>query len=68
MALSFTISALAGIAFIVYFCAGKWHWHLPNSSQTFALYTPIIGGTAAGMLLFMGIGLCRTNERSEARA
>jgi ubiquinol-cytochrome c reductase iron-sulfur subunit len=57
VALSFTISALAGIAFIVYFCAGKWRWHLPNSPQTFQYYTPVLGGTFAAMCLFLGIGL-----------
>jgi ubiquinol-cytochrome c reductase iron-sulfur subunit len=57
VALAFTISALAGVAFIVYFCAGKWHWHLPNSSQTFQYYTPVLGGTLAIMLLFLGIGM-----------
>jgi ubiquinol-cytochrome c reductase iron-sulfur subunit len=57
VALAFTISALAGVAFIVYFCAGKWHWHLPNSPQTFQYYTPVLGGTLAIMLLFLGVGL-----------
>jgi ubiquinol-cytochrome c reductase iron-sulfur subunit len=57
VALSFTISALAGIAFIVYFCAGKWHWHLPNSAQTFRFYTPVLGGTFAIMCIFLGVGL-----------
>jgi ubiquinol-cytochrome c reductase iron-sulfur subunit len=57
VATCFLISALAGVAFVVYFCAGKWHWHLPNSSQTFQYYTPVLGGTLAIMLLFMGIGM-----------
>jgi ubiquinol-cytochrome c reductase iron-sulfur subunit len=57
VALTFTISALAGVAFIVYFCAGKWKWHLPGSSQTFHYYTPVLGGTLAIMLIFMGVGL-----------
>jgi ubiquinol-cytochrome c reductase iron-sulfur subunit len=57
VALSFTVSALAGLAFIVYFIVGKWHWHLPGSAQTFALYTPILGGTLAIMLIFLGVGL-----------
>ncbi|HET8583004.1 MAG TPA: Rieske 2Fe-2S domain-containing protein [Jatrophihabitans sp.] len=57
VAACFAISALGGVAFIVYFCAGKWRWHLPNSSQMFAYYTPVLGGTLAIMLLFMGIGL-----------
>jgi ubiquinol-cytochrome c reductase iron-sulfur subunit len=57
VALSFTISALAGIAFVVYFCAGKWHWHLPNSAQTFRYYTPVLGSTFAIMCIFLGVGL-----------
>jgi ubiquinol-cytochrome c reductase iron-sulfur subunit len=57
VALAFTISALAGVAFIVYFCAGKWKWHLPGSPQTFQYYTPVLGGTLAIMLLFLGLGM-----------
>jgi ubiquinol-cytochrome c reductase iron-sulfur subunit len=57
VALAFTVSGLAGIAFIVYFIAGKWRWHLPNSAQTFQFYTPVLGGTLAIMLLFLGIGM-----------
>jgi len=57
VALAFLISALAGVAFVVYFVAGKWHWHLPGSPQTFQYYTPVLGGTLAIMLLFLGIGL-----------
>jgi ubiquinol-cytochrome c reductase iron-sulfur subunit len=57
VALAFLISALAGVAFIVYFIVGKWHWHLPGTAQTFRFYTPVIGGTLAIMLLFLGIGL-----------
>jgi ubiquinol-cytochrome c reductase iron-sulfur subunit len=57
VALAFTISALAGVAFIVYFCAGKWRWHLPGSPQTFQYFTPVLGGTLAIMMLFLGIGL-----------
>jgi ubiquinol-cytochrome c reductase iron-sulfur subunit len=57
VALSFTISALGGLAFIVYFCAGKWRWHLPGTSQTFQYYTPVLGGTLAIMLIFLGVGL-----------
>lgn len=57
VALSFTISAVAGIAFIVYFCAGKWRWHLPDSAQTFRFYTPVLGGTFAIMCIFLGVGL-----------
>jgi ubiquinol-cytochrome c reductase iron-sulfur subunit len=57
VALSFAISALGGLAFIVYFCAGKWQWHLPGTSQTFKFYTPVLGSTLAIMLLFLGVGL-----------
>jgi ubiquinol-cytochrome c reductase iron-sulfur subunit len=57
VALSFTLSGLCGLGFIVYFIAGHWKWHLPNSSQTFQFYTPVLGGTLAGMLLFMGVGM-----------
>jgi ubiquinol-cytochrome c reductase iron-sulfur subunit len=57
VALSFTVSALAGVAFIVYFCAGKWQWHVPGTSQTYRFYTPVLGGTLAAMLIFLGVGL-----------
>jgi ubiquinol-cytochrome c reductase iron-sulfur subunit len=57
VALSFAISALGGLAFIVYFCAGKWKWHVPGTAQTFKYYSPVLGGTLAIMLLFLGIGM-----------
>jgi ubiquinol-cytochrome c reductase iron-sulfur subunit len=57
VALAFAISALGGVAFIVYFCAGKWRWHLPGTPQTFQFYTPVLGGTLAIMLIFLGVGL-----------
>jgi ubiquinol-cytochrome c reductase iron-sulfur subunit len=57
VALAFTISALAGVGFIVAFLAIPYHWHLPGTPQTFRFYTPALGGLAAIMLLFMGIGL-----------
>ena len=57
VAACFALSALGGLAFIVYFCAGKWRWHLPGTSQTFRFYTPVLGGTLAVMLLFLGVGL-----------
>jgi len=57
VAMAFTVSALAGVAFVVYFIAGKWHWHLPGTSQTFQYYTPILGVTLATMFIFMGVGL-----------
>jgi ubiquinol-cytochrome c reductase iron-sulfur subunit len=57
VALAFAVSGLAGVAFIVYFIAGHWKWHLPGTSQGFQYYTPILGGTLAIMLLFLGIGM-----------
>jgi ubiquinol-cytochrome c reductase iron-sulfur subunit len=57
VALSFMISALAGVAFIVYFIVGKWHWHLPGTRQTFQYYTPVLGGTFAIMCIFLGVGM-----------
>jgi ubiquinol-cytochrome c reductase iron-sulfur subunit len=57
VAFCFTLSALAGVAFVVYFCAGKWKWTLPGTAQTFRLYTPVLGGTLAIMLIFLGVGL-----------
>ena len=57
VAAAFTISALGGVGFIVYFCAGKWRWNLPGTSQAYRWYTPVLGGTLAAMLLFLGVGL-----------
>jgi len=57
VAMSFAISALGGLVFIVYFCIGKWKWHLPGTDQTFRYFTPVLGGSLAIMLLFMGVGL-----------
>jgi ubiquinol-cytochrome c reductase iron-sulfur subunit len=57
VAACFTISGLCGVAFIVYFSIGHWKWHLPDSAQTFQYYTPVLGGTLAGMLVFMGVGM-----------
>ena len=57
VAACFALSALGGLAVIVYFCIGKWHWHLPGTSQTFRFYTPVLGATLAAMLLFLGVGL-----------
>jgi ubiquinol-cytochrome c reductase iron-sulfur subunit len=57
IAACFTIAALAGIAFIVCFCALPWHWHMPGTPQNFRFYTPALGGLFAILLLFMGIGL-----------
>jgi ubiquinol-cytochrome c reductase iron-sulfur subunit len=57
VALAFAVSGLAGVAFIVYFIVGHWRWHLPGTSQDFQYYTPILGGTLAIMLIFLGIGM-----------
>jgi ubiquinol-cytochrome c reductase iron-sulfur subunit len=57
VAACFTIAGLAGLGFIVYFCAGPWKWHLPGTAQNFRFYTPILGGLMAALLLFMGLGL-----------
>ncbi len=57
VALCFVVAALAGVAFIVYFCAGSWKWHLPGTAQNFRFYTPILGGLLAALLLFMGLGM-----------
>jgi ubiquinol-cytochrome c reductase iron-sulfur subunit len=57
VAACFGIAALAGVAFIVYFCAGAWKWHLPGTAQDFRFYTPILGGLLAALVLFLGIGL-----------
>ncbi len=57
VALAFTISALAGLGFIVAFIALPYTWHLPGTPQNFRFYTPALGGLLAIMLLFLGIGL-----------
>ncbi len=57
VALAFTVSALAGVGFIVAFLALPYHWHLPGTPQTFRFYTPALGSLLAAMLLFMGVGL-----------
>jgi ubiquinol-cytochrome c reductase iron-sulfur subunit len=58
VAMAFTISALGGLGFIFAFCWGNWwHWNLPGKSQVFQYFTPVLGGTLAIMLLFLGIGL-----------
>jgi ubiquinol-cytochrome c reductase iron-sulfur subunit len=53
----FVISGLAGLAFIVCFCALPWHWHLPGTPQNFRFYTPVLGGLFAAVLVFLGIGM-----------
>jgi ubiquinol-cytochrome c reductase iron-sulfur subunit len=57
VALSFLVSALAGVGFIVAFVAMPYHWHLPGTPQTFRFYTPVLGSLLAVMMLFMGVGL-----------
>ncbi len=57
VAICFVIAAISGVAFIVYFCAGSWRWHLPGTAQNFRFYTPILGGLLAALLLFLGVGM-----------
>ena len=57
VAMTFLISAAAGIGFIVAFVALPFHWHLPGTPQTFKYYTPALGGLLAIMLIFMGVGM-----------
>ena len=57
VAACFAISGLCGIAFIVCFVALPYKWHLPGTPQNFRFYTPVLGATMAGLLLFMGVGL-----------
>ncbi|MGH8859637.1 MAG: cytochrome bc1 complex Rieske iron-sulfur subunit, partial [Jatrophihabitantaceae bacterium] len=57
VAACFAVAALAGVAFIVYFVAGPWKWHLPGTAQNFRFYTPILGGLLAALMLFMGMGM-----------
>ncbi|MEO9134866.1 MAG: menaquinol-cytochrome C reductase, partial [Jatrophihabitantaceae bacterium] len=57
VALAFTISALAGVGFIVAFIAMPYQWHLPGTPQNFRFYTPALGVLMAIMLFGMGMGL-----------
>jgi ubiquinol-cytochrome c reductase iron-sulfur subunit len=57
VALTFALSALCGVGFIVAFIALPYHWHLPGTPQNFRFYTPALGALSGGMLLFMGAGL-----------
>ncbi|MDP9116445.1 MAG: Rieske 2Fe-2S domain-containing protein [Actinomycetota bacterium] len=57
VAMAFTISALAGLGFIVAFIALPYQWHLPGTPQNFRFYTPALGALMAIMLLFMGVGM-----------
>lgn len=55
--LSFVLSALCGVGFIVAFIAIPFKWHLPGTPQNFRFFTPALGGLMAGMAVFLGIGL-----------
>ncbi len=57
VALTFAISALAGLGFIVAFVAIPFKWHLPGTPQNFRFYTPALGGLLAIMLVFLGVGM-----------
>jgi quinol---cytochrome c reductase iron-sulfur subunit len=57
VALVFTISALAGIGFIVAFIALPYRWHLPGTPQNFRFYTPALGVLLAIMLAALGVGM-----------
>ena len=57
VALTFLISALGGVGFIVAFVALPYRWHLPGTPQNFRFYTPALGALLAVMLIFMGVGL-----------
>jgi ubiquinol-cytochrome c reductase iron-sulfur subunit len=57
VALTFAISGLAGLGFIVAFVALPYKWHLPGTPQNFRFYTPALGGLLAVMMIFLGVGL-----------
>jgi ubiquinol-cytochrome c reductase iron-sulfur subunit len=52
----FTLSALAGVGFIVAFVALPYHWHLPGTSQNIRYYTPVLGALLGLMLVSIGFG------------
>ena len=57
VAACFAVSFLAGIGFIVAFIAVPFKFHLPGQgSQTFALYTPILGALLGISLFGIGFG------------
>jgi ubiquinol-cytochrome c reductase iron-sulfur subunit len=56
VALLFVLAALAGVGFIVAFIALPYRWHLPNTSQTFRFYTPVLGALMGLMLVLIGFG------------
>ena len=57
VAAMFTLSALAGVGFIVAFIALPYKWHLPGTPQNFRFYTPALGILLALMLFGMAFGL-----------
>ena len=57
VAFAFTISALAGVGFVVAFIAMPYRWHLPGTPQDFRFYTPTLGVLLGIMLAAMGIGM-----------
>jgi ubiquinol-cytochrome c reductase iron-sulfur subunit len=57
VAFCFTLSALAGVGFIVAFIWMPYRWHLPGTPQDFRFYTPVLGVLLAIMLLGMGVGM-----------
>lgn len=53
---AFVLAALAGVAFIVVFCAVPFKYQLPGQGQNFRFYTPVLGGLLGLMLICMGVG------------
>jgi ubiquinol-cytochrome c reductase iron-sulfur subunit len=56
VSLFFILAALAGIGFIVAFVMVPFHWQLPDKSQNFKYYTPLLGGLLGLMLALLGFG------------
>lgn len=56
ISLLFVLAAVAGVAFIVVFCAAPYHYQLPSTTQNFRYYTPLLGGLLALMLVLIGLG------------
>jgi ubiquinol-cytochrome c reductase iron-sulfur subunit len=56
VSLLFVLSALAGVGFIIVFCAVPYKYELPGTSQNYRFYTPLLGGLLATMLVLMGVG------------
>jgi ubiquinol-cytochrome c reductase iron-sulfur subunit len=53
---AFVLAAVAGVAFIVVFCAVPFKYQLPGQGQNFRFYTPLLGGLLGLMLICMGVG------------